>query len=103
VPIALSDHSPREFRSTNATEISIEFEIVAPGQSDVEPSLAKLRKFMRKDRRTGEPPDLVLVMGTKQWTVRIDNMEHTPKIWNPSTGESRVHVVLQMHTIEWER
>ena len=103
VPIALSDHSPREFRSNNATDLSIEFEIVGDGQRDVEASLAKLRKFMRKDRRTGEPPDLVFVMGQKQWTVRIDHMEHAPKLWNPSTGAQRAHVSMQMHTLEWER
>jgi hypothetical protein len=103
VPIALSDHAPREFRSNNATDLSIEFEIVGDGQRDVETSLAKLRKFMRKDRRTGEPPDLVFVMGQKQWTVRIDRMEHTPKLWNPTTNEQRVHVAMQMHTLEWEK
>jgi len=103
VPIALSDHAPREFRSNNATDLTIEFEIVGDGQMDVELSLAKLRRFMRKDPRTHEPPDLVFVMGQKQWTVRIDHMEHTPKLWNPNTGEQRVHVSMQMHTLEWER
>lgn len=103
VPIALSDHTPREFKSTNATDMTVEFEIVGDGQRDVETSLAKLRKFMRKDRRTGEPPIMVFVMGQKQWTVRIDRMVHQPRLWNPSTGEQRVHVSLQMHTEEWER
>lgn len=103
VPIALSDHSPREFKSTNATDMQIEFEIVGAGQRDVETSLAKLRKFIRKDKRTGEPPDMVFVMGQKQWTVRIDRMVHTPKLWNPNTGEQRVHVTMQMHTVEWEK
>jgi hypothetical protein len=103
VPIALSDHAPREFKSNRATELSLEFEIVGDGQLDVEASLAKLRKFMRKDRRTGEPPDLVLVMGKKSWTVRLDNMEHAPRLWNQDTNEQRVHVTLQMHTVEWER
>jgi hypothetical protein len=103
VPIALSDHAPREFRNNNATDMSIEFEVVGDGQRDVEQSLSKLRKFMRKDKRTGEPPDLVLVMGQKSWTVRIDRMEMTPRLWNPTTNEQRVHVTLQMHTLEWER
>jgi hypothetical protein len=103
VSIALSDHAPREFHNTNATELTIEFEIVGDGQRDVENSLAKLRKFMRKDRRTSEPPDMVFVMGQKQWTVRIDRMEHTPRLWNPNTGEQRVHVMIQMHTLEWEK
>jgi hypothetical protein len=103
VPIALSDHTPREFKSTNATDMTVEFEIVGDGQRDVETSLAKLRKFMRKDRRTGEPPIMVFFMGQKQWTVRIDRMVHQPRLWNPSTGEQRVHVSLQMHTEEWER
>ena len=103
VPIALSDHVPREFRSTNATELTIEFEIIAPGQQDCEPSLSKLRKFMRKDKRTGEPPDLVLVIGKKSWSVRIETMDHTPKLWNPDTNESRVHVFMTLHTLEWER
>lgn len=103
VPIALSDHTPREFRATSATDLQIEFDIVGDGQLDVERSLKKLRGFMRKDRRTGEPPDLIFVLGAKQWSVRIDRMEQTPKLWNPDTGEQRVHVVLQMHTLEWER
>lgn len=108
VPIALSDHTPREFRATNATDLNIEFEIVGAGgqkdgQKDVEASLSKLRKFMRKDKRTGEPPDLVFVMGQKQWTVRIDSMDHTPKLWNADTNEVRVHVAMTMHTVEWEK
>jgi hypothetical protein len=103
VPIALSDHTPREFKATNATDMTVEFEIVGDGQRDVETSLAKLRKYMRKDRRTGEPPVMVFVMGQKQWTVRIDRMVHQPRLWNQSTGEQRVHVSLQMHTVEWER
>jgi len=103
VPIALSDHTPREFKSTNATDMQVEFEIVGAGQRDVESSLSKLRGFMRKDKRTGEPPDMVFVMGQKQWTVRIDRMVHQPRLWNPNTGEQRVHVTMQMHTVEWER
>lgn len=103
VPIALSDHTPREFKANNATDMTIEFEIIGDGQRDVEQSLAKLRKFMRKDKRTGEPPDMVFVMGQKQWTVRIDRMQMVPRLWNPSTGEQRVHVSLAMHTVEWER
>src|SRR6185369_9314115 len=103
VPIALSDHTPREFKANNATDLTVEFEIVGDGQRDVETSLAKLRKFMRKDRRTGEPPDMVFVMGQKQWVVRIDRMTQQPRLWNPNTGEQRVHVSLQMHTVEWER
>lgn len=103
VPIAQSDHMPREFRSTSATDITIEFEIVGAGQKDVEASLAKLRKFMRKDKRTGEPPDLLFVMGQKSWPVRIDSMDHVPRLWNPDTNELRVHVVMTMHTLSWER
>jgi hypothetical protein len=103
VPIALSDHTPREFKATNATDLTVEFEIVGDGQRDVETSLAKLRKYMRKDRRTGEPPIMVFVMGQKQWTVRIDRMTMQPRLWNANTGEQRVHVSLQMHTVEWER
>lgn len=103
VPIALSDHSPREFRANNATELSIEFEIVGDRQVDVERSLKQLRGFMRKDRRTGEPPDMVFSLGSKQWTIRIDSMEHDPRLWNVEANEQRVRVLLQAHTTEWER
>lgn len=103
VPIALSDHTPQEFRANSATQLSIEFEIVADGQRDCEASLSKLRKFMRKDRRTGQPPDLLFVMGKKQWAVRIESMDHTPRLWNPDTNEQRVHVTINMHTLEWEK
>lgn len=103
VAIALSDHAPREFKANNATELTLEFEIVADAQLDCEASLSKLRGFMRKDKRTGEPRDMILVIGKKQWTVRIDNMDHAPRLWNPDTNEQRVHVTLAMHTVEWEK
>ncbi len=103
VPIALSDHAPREFRANNPTELTLEFEIVGAKQLAVERSLKQLRGFLRKDRRTGEPPDMVLVIGDKQWTVRIDTMEHVPRLWNAEANEQRVHVSMNMHTQEWER
>lgn len=103
VPIAQSDHTPREFRATNAADISIEFMIVGDGQLDVEASLSKLRRFMRKDKRTGQPPNLILVMGKKSWLVQIDKMKHTPKLWNSEINEQQVHVSIQFHTVEWEK
>lgn len=104
VAIALSEHTPREFRSINAADLNIEFDVVGlSNEDDVDITLAKLRKFIRKDKRTGEPPDLVFQVGPKSWTVRIDTMEIGPKLWNKDGGEQRVHVTLQMHTIEWEK
>jgi hypothetical protein len=103
VPIAQSDHTPREFRANNAGELSVNIEIFGDRNIDVEPSLAKLRGYMRKDKRTGEPPDLVLVVGKKSWTVRIDSIEFSPKLWNDKLDEQRVHVALQLHTVAWEK
>lgn len=101
-PVAVSDHIPEEWRANNSTKIQIEFEIVGTQQLDVESELRRLRKFMRKDRRTGEPIDLVLVLGQKSWTVRIDNMAHTPTLWNENTNEQRCKVSMQFHTQRWE-
>jgi hypothetical protein len=102
VPLALADHSPKEWKANAPIDIPIEFEIVGEQQNGVDTELRKLRKFMRKDRRTGEPPDLLLIIGTKQWTVRLNRMEVQPVLWNENTEEQRVKVQLNFHTTEQE-
>ena len=100
VPLALSHHAPDEWKANNPIEFGIEFEIVGDGQRNVTADLNKLRKFMRKDKRTGEPPDLVFETGSVFWKVRIHRMDVTPVLWNEKGEEQRVKVSLTMRTTE---
>lgn len=100
--VALSALQPREFRAISAVELTIEFEIVGAGQLSVVPSLRKLYKLAAKDRRTGEPPDVIFELGSRSWVVRIDSIEEVPRLWNNNADEQRVHIVMQMHTVQKE-
>ncbi len=102
VPVALTEHAPEEWKANNPIEIPIEFELVGTQQKDVDGELRKLRRFMKKSRKTGEPPDLLFVMGSKRWTVRIHRMEVTPTLWNDQTNEQRAKVSLTLHTTQAE-
>lgn len=102
VPVAQADHLPEEWKSNNPGELALEFEIIAPKQLEISKSLRKLRAFMRKDRRTGVPPTLILVMGSRQWTcVMIRLVEH-PTLWNKDTEEQRARISITLHTSAWE-
>lgn len=101
VPLAQSDHTPKEWKSNNPTEINVSFEIVGSGQREIDSELRKLRKFMRKTK-TGQPPDLLYVVGKKQWSIRIERLEVTPVLWTEGADEQRVKVQLFMHTISPE-
>lgn len=104
VPVANADMVPEEWKGNNPGEITFEHEIVATRGSDNTRSLRRLRKFMRKDRRTGEPPLLVFVMGQQQWTCRMVNMTNnvSPGGWNEDTAEIRTRVSITLHTTKWE-
>lgn len=102
VPIALADHVPEEWKSTNATVLNVEFEIYGDGQASIDAEERILRKFMRKERRTGEPPDLLFQMGSKVWKCRLHDMTVTVTLWNEQTDEQRAKVVLMLHTIGHE-
>lgn len=103
VPVALSDHMPEEWKGNSAVQIPIEFEIVGDKQRDVNTALRKLRKFIRKDRKTGEPPDLIFVLGNRSWKCRLHRMHEEVVMWNQDANEQRVRVQLTLHTIEWEQ
>lgn len=102
VPVAQADMVPEEWKGNNPGEITFEHEIIAPRGFDVARSLRRLRKFMRKDRRTGEPPLLVFVMGQRQWTCRMVNLLEHPKLWSEDTAEIRARVSITLHTTKWE-
>lgn len=103
VPVALSDHAPDEWKSNNPTDHNVEFEIYANGSATAEAPLRKLRKFMRKDRRTGEPPDLIFTLnGSDVHTVRIHRMTVAPTLWSATQDEQRVKVTLTLRSLDWE-
>lgn len=103
VPVALSDHTPDEWKANNPTDITISFEIVGTRQISVDSELRKLRKFMsKKSGDNGEPPDLVFVLGSKSWKVRIHRMTEKPTLWNDDANEQRVKVSVTMRTIDLE-
>jgi hypothetical protein len=102
VPIAQADHLPEEWKGNNPGEITFEHEIIAPKNLDISRSLRRLRKFMRKDRRTGEPPLLVFVMGQRQWTCRMVSLLEHPKLWSEDTAELRARISITRHTTKWE-
>lgn len=98
VQVALSSHLPEEWRSNAPVVMPIEFEVISQKKQTIDGELRKLRRMMKKDARTGEPPDLVFVMGVKQWTVRIFTMDVTPTVWNQQLDEVRARVTLTFHT-----
>jgi len=102
VPIAFGDQSPEEWKANNAGEITLEFEIVGNGQMSVLNTVRKLRKLMRKDSRSGEPPDLVFAIGSQHWIVRIHRLSEKPVLWNSDTDESRTRVTVTLHTKSWD-
>lgn len=103
VPVALADHIPEEWKGNNPVQSQIEFEVVGDRQRSVEASLRKLRKFIRKDQRSGEPPDLIFVLGNRSWKCRMHRMHEEVILWNDQANEQRVRVQLTLHTIEWEQ
>lgn len=102
VPVAQSDHLPEEWKSNNPGELSLECEIIAPKQLDITRSLRRLRNFMRKDRRTGVPPLLILVMGKRQWTCYLLRLVEHPTMWTADTEEQRAKITMTLHTAKWE-
>lgn len=102
VPTAFGDQNPEEWKANSAGEITLDFEIVGNGQTAVTNTVRKLRKFMRKDRRSGEPPDLIFAIGSQHWTVRIHRLSESPVLWNSDTDESRVKVTATLHTTSWD-
>lgn len=102
VPVAQADHVPEEWKSNNPGELSLECEIIGAKNSDVVRSLRRLRSFMRKDRRTGVPPLLVLVLGQRQWTCVLVRLVEHPVLWSPDTAETRVKISMTLHTAKWE-
>lgn len=102
VPVAQADHLPEEWKSNNPGELALDCEIVGGKQLDIARSLRRLRKYMRKDRRTGEPPYLVLVVGQRQWTCRLVRLTEHPVLWNADTAEIRAKISMTLHTTKWE-
>lgn len=102
VPVAFGDQTPEEWKANSPAEITLEFEIVGNGQTAVTANLRKLRKFMRKDRRSGEPPDLVFAIGSQHWVCRLHRLSESPVMWNPDTDETRTRVTATLHSKSWD-
>lgn len=101
VPVAQAEMIPEEWKGTNPGEISFEHEVIATRGFDVVPSLRRLRKFMRKGR-SGEPPILVLVIGQRQWTCRMQSLGESTHWWDENTAEIRTRVSMTLHMTQWE-
>lgn len=119
-PIAGADYSPVfapgvpppfQWISNRAEEIRIGFLLVpslvmtvvtssfgfGSQDLDVETELAKLDRFMRRDGKTGEPPDLVFTFGDRIDRVRIWSKDVVEKLWTAQlkVQKAQVHLTLR--------
>lgn len=85
-----------EWIRNEAEDVSFELLLHRDGDKNVEAELKKLDKMMQPDRSTGEPRDLVLVMGVRSDRVRITEKDVTEKLYAPDLKVQEATVSLRL-------
>lgn len=71
------------------------------GQSpDIERELAQLEAFLKKDRATGEPPDLIYQEGKRYDVVRLERITVDPLLYTPDLRRTQARVRLAMIVVQ---
>lgn len=102
VPLSAAGAKPFEWTGNSPEEIRIEFlvwEGGPDGADEVEDTLRRLDKFMLKDGRTGEPPDLVFTFGHRHDVVRIHEKDVEEQLWTWDLRVEKAQVSLVMKAI----
>lgn len=85
-----------EWIRNEAEDVAIELIFQRNGEENVEDELKRLDKMMQPDRSTGEPKDLVLVMGVRSDRVRIIEKDVTEELFAPDLKVQRARVSLKL-------
>ena len=68
---------------------------------DVMEEMAKIDGWRKRDRSTGEPPDLVFTMGPRSDRVRIFEREYDEKLYTPDLRVQQCQVSLTMRAVKF--
>lgn len=100
-PNTLAKQQPAiEWIRNEAEEMDVELFFSYRGDKDCERELQKLDDFMRPNRTTGKPSDLIFVAGTRSDRVRIMGKRVTEELYTPTgrVQQARVRLTLKCLT-----
>ena len=92
--------SPIQWVHNRPEDIHVEFTLHASGEGDVEGDLLALDVLMERDTRTGEPPDLLFVMGARSDRVRLVDKSIDEKFYTADLRCQQAIVTLQLRTLK---
>lgn len=106
VPLARHDGNPNElgqlseWSGNGADKLTIDFALYrTDNDKDVEAELTKIDRMRRKDRRTGEPPDMIFVFGQVSDAVRVEAVNLSEKLWSEDGRRQHVDVRMTMRIV----